>query len=171
MDSAIKSLTCEKCLNAKVRGLTFAMRISSAEIYVCLKCAMQHVPMLKRSIATALVVGTILVMLNQGDLIFSGQGTLALDSRYGIHQLKGLGDIVSVRASQYRQWNALGIGYDMMLATRLRPVRGVGACFLPPKTGTEALSSTARVQSMRSAACAQGIPSGCAPRLPTGANL
>ena len=81
--------------------------------------------------------------------------SLALDSRYGIHQLKGLGDIVSVRASQPdRQWNALGIGYDMMLATRLRPVRGVGSCFLPPKTArTEALSSTARVQSMRSAAC------------------
>ena len=60
--------------------------------------------------------------------------SLALDSRYGIHQLKGLGDIVSVRASQPdRQWNALGIGYDMMLATRLRPVRGVGACSSAPK--------------------------------------
>lgn len=78
MDSAMKSLMCEKCQNAKVRGLTFAMRISSAEIYVCLKCAMQHAPMLKRSIATALVVGTILVMLNQGDLIFSGQRTSSL---------------------------------------------------------------------------------------------
>ena len=78
MDSAIKSLTCEKCQNAKVGGLTFSLRKSSAEIYVCLKCAMRHVPMLKRSIATALVVGTILVTLNQGDLIFAGQGTSAL---------------------------------------------------------------------------------------------
>ncbi len=89
--------------------------------------------------------------------------SLALDSRYGIHQLKGLGDIVSVRASQPdRQWNALGIGYDMMLATRLRPVRGVGACFLPPKTArTEALSSTARVRlCAQLLAGAQGIPSG-----------
>ncbi len=75
---------------------------------------------------------------------------LALDSRYGIHQLKGLGNIVSVRASQlYRQWNALGIGYDMMFATRFRPVPGVGTRLLTPKTArTEALSSTARVQSM-----------------------
>ena len=78
MDSAIKSLTCEKCQNVKVGGLTFAMRTSSGEIYACLKCALQHIPMLKRSIATALVVGTILVMLNQGDLIFSGQGTSSL---------------------------------------------------------------------------------------------
>ena len=80
---------------------------------------------------------------------------LALDRRYGIHQLKCLGDIVNVSASQpYRQWNALSIGYDVMLATRLGPVRGIGTRFLPPKTArTEALSSTARVQSMRSAAC------------------
>ncbi|MCH7786334.1 MAG: nitrate/nitrite transporter NrtS [Chloroflexi bacterium] len=34
--------------------------------------------MLKRSIATALVVGTILVTLNQGDLIIASQGTSAL---------------------------------------------------------------------------------------------
>ena len=78
MDSAIKSLTCDKCQKAKVSGLTFALRTSSAEFYVCLTCALRHVPMLKRSIATALVVGTILVTLNQGDLIIASQGTPAL---------------------------------------------------------------------------------------------
>ena len=100
--------------------------------------------------------------------------SLALDSRYGIHQLKGLGDIVSVRASQPdRQWNALGIGYDMMLATRLRPVRGVGACFCPQKLLALKHCPALRESNLcaQLLAGAQGIPSGCAPRLPTGANL
>ena len=39
----------------------------------CLSCSLLHVPMLRRSGIAALVVGTVLTLLNQGDLILSGE--------------------------------------------------------------------------------------------------
>ena len=39
----------------------------------CLPCSLLHRPMLKRSAIAALVVGSILTALNQGDLLLSGQ--------------------------------------------------------------------------------------------------
>src|SRR5262245_3696387 len=39
----------------------------------CLRCALQHRPMLRRSAFIALVVGTILTAINQGDVLLSGQ--------------------------------------------------------------------------------------------------
>lgn len=38
----------------------------------CLACALRYRPMLKRSALTALVVGTALVLINQGGLLLSG---------------------------------------------------------------------------------------------------
>jgi hypothetical protein len=38
----------------------------------CLACALRYRPMLKRSALTALVVGTALVLINQGGLLVSG---------------------------------------------------------------------------------------------------
>ena len=38
----------------------------------CLRCALRYRPMLKRSLLTALVVGTVLVAINQGGLLLSG---------------------------------------------------------------------------------------------------
>ena len=43
----------------------------------CLNCSLIHWPMLKRSAAASIVVGTILTALNQGDLLLSGQWTSA----------------------------------------------------------------------------------------------
>ena len=39
----------------------------------CLPCALRYRPMLRRSALTALVVGTVLVLINQGTVLFSGQ--------------------------------------------------------------------------------------------------
>ena len=44
----------------------------------CLACALLHPPLLKRSASASLVVGTILTLLNQGDLLLSAQWTNAL---------------------------------------------------------------------------------------------
>ncbi len=44
----------------------------------CLTCALLHGPMLKRSAVAAIVVGTILTGLNQGDLLVSGQWNNAM---------------------------------------------------------------------------------------------
>ena len=38
----------------------------------CLPCALRYRPMLRRSALTALVVGTVLVLINQGGLLVSG---------------------------------------------------------------------------------------------------
>jgi hypothetical protein len=38
----------------------------------CLPCALRYRPMLRRSTLTALVVGTVLVLINQGGLLVSG---------------------------------------------------------------------------------------------------
>ena len=38
----------------------------------CLRCALRHRPLLRRSTLTALVVGTVLVLINQGPELLSG---------------------------------------------------------------------------------------------------
>jgi hypothetical protein len=44
----------------------------------CLGCALRFRPLLRRSAMTALVVGTILVLINQGGVLLSGQLPLSL---------------------------------------------------------------------------------------------
>ncbi len=44
----------------------------------CIRCAPLHPPMLRRSLIVALIVGTILTLLNQGDNLFSGNWSNAL---------------------------------------------------------------------------------------------
>ena len=44
----------------------------AAPIVKCFICALQHWPMLQRSMIAALVVGTILTLLNHGDVLVSG---------------------------------------------------------------------------------------------------
>ena len=44
----------------------------------CRRCALLYVPMLRRSGAIALIVGTVLLAINQGDLLLSGTWTAAL---------------------------------------------------------------------------------------------
>ena len=85
-----KCQRCEKELNG---SLSFSFRGPPASIPVenavedssgpdptlkCLACSLLHRPMLKRSSVAALVVGTILTLLNQGDLLLSAQWSGAL---------------------------------------------------------------------------------------------
>lgn len=49
-----------------------------ADLTKCLRCALRHPPMLKRSVAACLVVGTILTALNQGDTLLAGHWNDAL---------------------------------------------------------------------------------------------
>ena len=63
---------CATCNRILRRGLTFAFKTSQGEIIKCLYCSILHWPMLRRSLVTALVVGTLLVLLNQGDEMFWG---------------------------------------------------------------------------------------------------
>jgi len=51
---------------------------ASGAVTKCRSCALIHIPMLKKSALTALVVGTILTGLNQGDMILLGILTTSL---------------------------------------------------------------------------------------------
>jgi hypothetical protein len=44
----------------------------------CLRCAVTYPPLMRRSLYTALVVGSILVLINQGNLIIGGDVTAQL---------------------------------------------------------------------------------------------
>ena len=57
-------------LNAALSDSGLASQVR--EIPKCILCAIRHVPMVKRSLMVAAVVGTILTLLNQGDLLASG---------------------------------------------------------------------------------------------------
>lgn len=79
MTSAIQH--CQQCRRALGRrgGYTFRPAGSvSAGIIKCLRCALRHWPMLRRSLLASAVVGTALTALNQGDAILLGQFSGAL---------------------------------------------------------------------------------------------
>ncbi len=69
---------CATCGQAFGGRLAFHFQTSNGIILKCLTCAMRHVPMLRRSGLIALVVGTILTAINQGDLILAGNWPPAL---------------------------------------------------------------------------------------------
>lgn len=79
---------------------------------------------------------------------------LSGDRRDGVDQRQELSDIVSVcRGKGCSEGNSRRIGNHMMLTSGFAAIRRVGTDFCPPSTArTEALSTTARDQSIWSAA-------------------
>ena len=74
---------CHVCGRVSRQGRAFLFRPpgadpTSAGTVKCLLCGPRHGPMLKRSAIVALVVGTILTLLNQGDGLFAGNWNNAL---------------------------------------------------------------------------------------------
>lgn len=75
--------TCSRCGKDLSNSASFAFRPpgiveGTGGTVKCLPCALLHKPMLKRSAVAAMVVGTILTALNQGDLLLSAQWNNAL---------------------------------------------------------------------------------------------
>ena len=74
----MEALICTSCgqtLGARTR---FHFQGSSGLLRKCFLCALQHPPMVRRSAVIALVVGTILTAINQGDLLLGGQWSPSL---------------------------------------------------------------------------------------------
>lgn len=80
---------CARCGKNLAQGKMFSFKSADngvvsagagqgTEITKCFGCALQHRPMLKRSLAAALLVGTVLTLLNQGDALLSGYWSNAL---------------------------------------------------------------------------------------------
>ena len=71
--------TCERCNRTYGMGWSFTFKKTvpkgAAEegvIIKCSRCAIRHPAMLRRSLLVAFTVGTILTLLNQGDILFAG---------------------------------------------------------------------------------------------------
>ena len=88
-DAAADQGACAACGRALRPGWIFAFKGKpapggpglsgyAADLTKCLRCALRHLPMLKRSLAACLVVGTILTALNQGDTLLAGNWDDAL---------------------------------------------------------------------------------------------
>ena len=73
---------CRNCGRTARAGWSFAFRprqaAESQATVKCILCAPRHGPMLRRSAMVAVVVGTILTLLNQGDGLLSGHWNSAL---------------------------------------------------------------------------------------------
>ena len=72
------SSACAQCGRSIGGRLAFQFRSRVGTICKCLSCAVRHVPLLKRSASVALVVGSLLIVVNQGDLLLGGLWTPAL---------------------------------------------------------------------------------------------
>ena len=58
--------------------MNFVVKSAAGNMLTCLRCALGHIPILRRSAAIALVVGFVQVAVNQGDLIIAGDASSAL---------------------------------------------------------------------------------------------
>ena len=76
------STACQNCGRMARIGRAFTFRPRQAgpddATVKCILCAPRHGPMLRRSAVVAVVVGTILTLLNQGDGLLTGQWNNAL---------------------------------------------------------------------------------------------
>ena len=55
-----------------------ALGAQLGQVFKCITCALRHMPMLRRSLTVAIVVGSVLTLLNQGDVILAGNWKTAL---------------------------------------------------------------------------------------------
>ena len=62
---------CERCRKT-LDGSSFEVRTSSSSRLRCLTCALTFGPLVRRSAIVALIVGTILTAINQGNIIIGG---------------------------------------------------------------------------------------------------
>ena len=60
--------SCPSCRRPLVEGRSFQLGGEAR----CMRCALRYGPMLRRSLLTALVVGTVLVAINQGTVLAKG---------------------------------------------------------------------------------------------------
>jgi hypothetical protein len=69
--------SCGACGRARAR-LLFLFRTGAGSVRKCGRCALRHPPLLKRSLGIAGIVGTVLLAINQGDVLLSARWPAAL---------------------------------------------------------------------------------------------
>ena len=83
-----KGIECGRCGKPVRRGRGFAFKVAATsnlggdsqdgQITKCMFCALRHSTMLKRSLTVAVVVGSILTLLHQGDVLLAGNWKVAM---------------------------------------------------------------------------------------------
>lgn len=63
---------CARCGQTFGARVAFQFQTPAGLIHKCLVCTLRHAPMLRRSGLIALVVGTVLSAINQGDVLLAG---------------------------------------------------------------------------------------------------
>jgi hypothetical protein len=69
---------CERCRRPLKTAPVFQFQGTGGLRLRCLACALTHGPMLRRSLGIALLVGSALVAINQGDVLLAGRWPPAL---------------------------------------------------------------------------------------------
>jgi hypothetical protein len=70
---------CDACGRRLWAGPRFRFVLGGGRTALkCRRCAPRHPPLLRKALATSLVVGTILTAINQGDALLAGQLTPVL---------------------------------------------------------------------------------------------
>jgi len=69
---------CARCGQAFGDRAAFQFQTPSGLMRKCFACTLRHAPMLRRSGIIALIVGTILTAINQGDVLLAGHWAPAL---------------------------------------------------------------------------------------------
>ncbi len=69
---------CAGCARPLRPGLTFRFQAASGLVVKCSGCAVRHPPVLRRSFGIAAAVGTLLILINQGDVLLAGPRPAAL---------------------------------------------------------------------------------------------
>jgi hypothetical protein len=54
------------------------MKTANGSVIRCLACAVRHPPLVRRSAVMALIVGSVLLAINQGDALLAGRWDAAL---------------------------------------------------------------------------------------------
>ncbi len=69
---------CAACARRLEPGRAFRFQTQAGPVVKCGGCAVRHPPMLRRSLGIAAVIGTVLVLINQGDGFLAGRWAVAL---------------------------------------------------------------------------------------------
>ena len=69
---------CAACTTPLSGRASFQVQTNGDPAEKCWRCALRHQPMLQRSVGIAVLVGTVLTAINQGDALLAGRWTGAL---------------------------------------------------------------------------------------------
>ena len=73
-----QGLRCASCGREPRPGWGFRFVDGRETTLKCIRCAPRHPPLVRKALATSLLVGTVLTIINQGDALIAGQITATM---------------------------------------------------------------------------------------------